>query len=305
MGKSNKSIFFRSAFGWLIITLSFSCFHGFSQEIQVKGGFQSDSIKIGEVVPYVLTTRYPRELNIIYPDSLFDFSPFEFESKNIFNTRSDSLTSFDSVIYYLTTFEIDPVQTLIIPVYQLKENDSITLEPALDSLLLVEMIPQMPDSIALKENLTYSTVNTEFNYPYLIFGLGLFLLIVIGIALFFGKQIRQKIAIYRLQKRHDKFLARFHKLLMNTKYSKQEIENILLEWKRYMERLENTPFTKLTTKEIIGLEPDNVLKTDLKIIDRMIYSNEHSRDLSNSFKGLENYADNRLSLKMNFLKNAK
>ena len=52
-----------------------------AQNITPKGLFLNDSILIGSPLPYVLSIKYPKELEIVFPDSLHNFSPFELTSK--------------------------------------------------------------------------------------------------------------------------------------------------------------------------------------------------------------------------------
>lgn len=276
-----------------------------AQQLVPEGLFLSDSIKIGEEVVYSLSLEYPRTDNVIFPDSLYDFSPFEYVKKTGFFTKSDSVKSFDSVVYYLSTFEIDPVQKLALPVFLITAGDSTGYFALEDSIFLRELITQMPDSIALKENSAYSDVKLDFNYPYLIFGLSVFLLLVIGVILIFGKQISKKISLYRLRKRHEKFVLIYNERLARTENKKEDAESLLLIWKKYMEKLESAPFTKLTTKEIGQIQPDDSLRVNLKNIDKCIYGHENLKNLTGSFKELKDYAFERLNVKMNLIKNAK
>ena len=276
-----------------------------AQQLAPKGLFLSDSIKIGEEVIYSLSIEYPRGSNLIFPDSLYDFSPFEYISKTAFFTKSDSIKSFDSVVYYLSTFEIDPIQKLALPVFLTSPGDSTSYYAQEDSILLHQLITQMPDSIAFKANSEYANVKLDFNYPYLIFGLSIFLLLLIAVILIFGKQIRKRISLYRLKKRHEKFLSVFNDMLSRTQNRKEDAESLLLIWKKYMEKLENAPFTKLTTKEIVRIQPDDSLKLNLKNIDKGIYGHENIKNLASSFTELKNYAFERLNVKMNLIKNAK
>lgn len=276
-----------------------------AQQLKPKGLFLSDSTKIGEEIIYSLSIEYPRGNNLIFPDSLYDFSPFEYIKKIEFFTKSDSANSFDSAVYYLSTFEIDPVQKLALPVFLTTEGDSITYFAAGDSIFLQQLITQMPDSIALKENSGYSEVQLDFNYPYLIFGLSIFLLLVIAVILIFGKQIGKRIKLYRLRKRHEKFILTFNQKLSGTQNRKEDAESLLLIWKKYMEKLENAPFTKLTTKEIVQIQPDDSLRSNLKNIDRGIYGHENLKNLTANFAELKDYAFERLNIKMNLIKNAK
>ena len=163
----------------------------------------------------------------------------------------------------------------------------------------------MPDSIALKENSEYVNVKLAFNYPYLIFGLSIFLLLLIAVALIFGRQISKRLRLYRLKKRHEKFLLVFNQRLAQTQDKKEDAESLLLIWKKYMEKLENAPFTKLTTKEIVRIQPNESLKINLKDIDKGIYGHGNIGKLASNFSELKEYAFERLNVKMNLIKNAK
>ena len=276
-----------------------------AQQLEPKGMFLSDSIKIGEEVVYSLSIEYPRDNNIIFPDSLYDFMPFEYIKKTEFFTKSDSVKSFDSVVYYLSTFEVDPVQKLALSVFLIAAGDSTGYYTMEDSIVLQQLITQMPDSIALKDNSEYANVKLDFNYPYLIFGLSLFLLVIIAVALIFGKQISKRLRLYRLRKRHEKFVLIFNDMLNSVQDRKEDAESLLLIWKKYMEKLENAPFTKLTTKEIVRIQPNDALKLNLKNIDKGIYGHGNIKNLASNFTELKDYAFERLNVKMNLIKNAK
>lgn len=54
-----------------------------AQGVRVENGFLNDSVKVGQPVQFYLTARYPAHLDIIFPDSTYNFSPFELLQKNI------------------------------------------------------------------------------------------------------------------------------------------------------------------------------------------------------------------------------
>jgi hypothetical protein len=88
-----------------------------AQEPIIQGQFLSDSIRIGEPTPFVLTAAYDTNQDLIFPDSTFDFTPFELSQKLFFPSvlRSDKV--FDSAIYYITSFEVDSIQSFSLPVF--------------------------------------------------------------------------------------------------------------------------------------------------------------------------------------------
>ena len=275
-----------------------------AQKVTPEGAFIQDSTKVGEVIAYTLSIHYPRSESIIFPDSTYDFSPFELVRKEAFSTESDSLNSFDSTVYYLSTFEMERKQVLALPVYLIKNTDSISLFANEDEITLVTVLTKMPDSLVAIENTSLQPVVQAFNYPYLIAGLVLLAIIIIAIALIFGKRIRQKIRVYRLKKAYESFLGRYDKALSGLTNTDKSQESLLLIWKKYMEKLETIPYTKFTSKEIIKLHPQENLKTALSKIDRNIYGGFGDTDIKSKFETLRNYSEERLNVKLEEVQNA-
>jgi hypothetical protein len=275
-----------------------------AQDIIIHGEFHEDSVKIGVPTPYSLTARYPKSLNVIFPDSLYNFSPFEYESRDYYTTQTDSLQSFDSVVYYLSTFEIDSIQRLTLPVYQINAKDSTTFLASPDSVFLIELIEQLPDSVELKENTSYLNIPTQFNYPYFLIGMGALVIVTIILILIFGKRIQKMWLTFKLNRRFKKYVIK-HDIAVDKVLSKITLEganNIVQVWKKYLEKLEKQPFTKLTTKEISKLyNGEDEVITVLKNIDRLIYGGKEMDNVS--FDVLKNFAAQRTENKKEEVKN--
>ncbi|WP_373399603.1 hypothetical protein V8V91_07890 [Algoriphagus halophilus] len=58
-----------------IILLFFLPILSWAQEVKIDGYFLQDSAKLGERVGYVLKATYPEQKQLIFPDSLYDYSP--------------------------------------------------------------------------------------------------------------------------------------------------------------------------------------------------------------------------------------
>ena len=272
----------------------------FGQEVISHGHFHKDSVKIGEALPYSLWIKYPKNKDVAFPDSLFDFSPFELEKRDYFTTKSDSLESLDSVVYYFTTFEIDTVQYLTLPVYLINEYDSTILYTTTDSIILDQVVTTLPDSVAVLVNTDFQKVPLAFNYPYFTIGVIIFLVIALVIFLVFGKRIRQTFKIYRLTKKHKKYISSLNNLLADQPI---EVEHTLSVWKKYMEKLKAKPYTKLTSKEIINLTQSSELAEQLKIIDRFIYGNSTDTDTKSAFEFLLNFSVEEFNDRIKKIKN--
>jgi len=250
----------------------------FSQNVTVRSRFLADSLKIGEKIPFAVTATYPRKVNILYPDSTYSFNPFEFESKEYFATKTKDSVSYDSVVYYISSYEIDSIQTFRMPVYVLQGRDCTTVFGATDSIFLKQMVDHVPDSVnaeqlPLKINTKYLNVSWLFNYPIALYVGGALLLIAIVVWFVFGKRIRRYFKLKRLNKDHSEFLARYAEAIneMEAGYSTKKAETALVIWKKYMESLEQKPYTKYSSKEILRFINDGNLPAALRAIDKMVY----------------------------------
>lgn len=274
-----------------------------AQELEVKGKFVRDSVKIGEDAAYYLSARYPAELNILFPDSTVSFFPFEYHSKQYFITHTQQGISYDSVVYHLRTFETDTIQTLSLPIYVIHASDCTAVYAAPDSIALKVLINDLPDSISLqnlplKETVAFEPIPTSFNYIILSFGAGVLCIIAGTIWILFGKKIRRHYQLKRLQRNHSRFLEEFNNNIsrLQTKPVLTVAESTAVLWKKYLETLESKPYTKLTTKEIIRLIQNEEVERSLHSIDRSIYGNQGIA--TQSFEGLKKFAEHEFRKKV-------
>jgi hypothetical protein len=278
-----------------------------AQEVTVRGGFFLDSLKIGDQTGFYLTAKYPSKLNIIFPDSTYNFSPFEYERKRYFPTQTIQGESYDSVVYYLSTFEVDRVQTLSLPVFQLNPQDCTKFTSPQDTILLMELVKNLPDTLTaenlpLRVNTIYENVSYLFNYPILIISIAVLLVGSIIVWFVFGKKIIQHFRLKKMLKAHQKFLDTYSAEVdaIKTAFSAVTTESALSLWKKYMENLEARPYTKLTTRETMQLENNDVLGRNLHAIDGAIYG--HSTAVIESLENLKQFADQRFSKKLEEVK---
>lgn len=277
-----------------------------AQDLKPRGYFLKDSVKIGESVAYSLSYKDKKNRPVIFPDSLYNFAPFELLDKAYFDTRSDSINSIDSAVYYLATFEIDTVQSLSLPVFVFTGQDSIPIYSEKDSIVLNQVVTQMPDSVNLAETKAFQPVSRQFNYPYWVIGLIVLGFVALIVSVIWGKEIAKRIRLYRLRKKLEKFREEFDREIENisSETEKPRIESILKFWKSYMESLEQVPYTKLTTKEIIQIQQNSSLEETLKSIDKNIYSRLAVSALQNDFEFLKDYSIDRYNHVTEEIKNA-
>ncbi|MBX2843037.1 MAG: hypothetical protein KTR26_14815 [Flammeovirgaceae bacterium] len=275
-----------------------------AQDGQPEARFLKDSVKIGEPVKYVIGFRHDPALEIIFPDSNYNFSPFEYVSKTFFPTSTDENGSYDSVIYELSTFELDRVQYLSIPIEGIKQGENIAFRPGLDSVVLVEVISFIPDSIdqVVKPNTTMAIVDKEFDHFQFWLGVIVGVGIIIIIFLAFGKQFKKSFLLGKLRNQHNRFISKFEDYLKNAQ-EKSQIEKALVSWKNYSGKLVKLPLASFTSKEIFSnLENDDLFMA-LKNIDRAIYAGKTENETQQNLAILKDYAIKIYNKKVEEIKN--
>lgn len=291
----------------LSILLTFISSVCISQEIQVKGHFEGDTVKLGQPIQFHLTATYPQSVQVLFPDSTFSFAPFEFQKKKFFTTKTENGISYDSVIYTLSTYEIDSLQRLALPVFQLQKKDCVVFYSETDTVFFKKLVNAVPDSLAinqlpLKTNTAYSPVSWLLNYPLALIIGGSLLLIALIVWIIFGKRIRKYFTVKQLTRSHAAFMNRFEQSVEKVKssFSPELAESSVLIWKKYMEELSAKPYTKYTSREIRETENDELGQT-LHSVDRMVYG-RISPETFDSFQQLKDFTQNRFNQKIEEVK---
>lgn len=279
-----------------------------AQDIKVSTHFSTDSVKAGEPVDFYLVAKHGANMNILFPDSTYAFTPFEILNKRYMATHTIDGVSYDSAIYTLATYEIDPVQTLKLPVFILQKKDCVTVYSQSDTVYFKNVVKAVADSVKLdklplKTNIDYWKVKWQLNYLLVSIIGGVLLVVLIVVWIIFGKRIRRYFVEKRLFKNHQLFLQQYNTATEKVKenFSPALAEAAVLIWKRYLETMSEKPYTKYTSKEIIRLEKDAALGNALHTIDRMVYGriNESSWD---AFTFLKEYSEKQFEKKKEELK---
>lgn len=286
--------------GWL---LSICLTLAQSQSPNPYGRFLGDSVKVGEEVAFVMTYRHRPTEKVVFPDSTYNFAPFEYISREFFPTRTDSLGSMDSVVYKLMTFELDSVQKLKLPVYKInKAGEEVPIYSPEEYILLSQSLISQPDSALLYENTDLLVVKKKFNYPYLMVFLGALLAIALIVFIVFGRAIRRNFRLRKLRKENNKFILDFDQMVYG-QLNTETIELALKKWKVYAGKLSDMPLYSYTTKEIREVVPNQSLNDSLRSIDRAIYAGMVEEQMQKNLQALKAYAQEAYDKKVEEIKN--
>lgn len=269
----------------ILLIISCLLLVGISYAQKPIGRFQTDSIELGRPIDYSLSYHHNPSAEVFFPDTTYNFYPFEIIRRNIFQTSTTNGVSTDSVVYTLVTFEIMKNQKLELPIYLLSKRDCTTIYSLTDSVFLKEMIKTSVDSLHLKTDTKFLPLPQQVNYPKIL----IFLLSLLGVVLIiyaiFGRFIRKQYTLFLFSRRHIDFQANYKKFTRST-LDDVTIGKALVLWKKHLEWLEKRPYSSYTTKEIISRLPNERLEEALKEVDSAIYGGILSTQMPSSMEVL-------------------
>jgi hypothetical protein len=235
--------------------------------------FSKDSIKIGEEVKLTMVFRHSPTQEVFFPDSTYNFAPFEYVSRLNFPTRTVDTISTDCTIYTLQTFELDPKQWITLQATILSGKDSIEIPSNEAFIWLQEVITEMPDSLDLKANTEFLEVKKQFNYPYFIIATSILAFLSFGILLVYGKTIWKKIVVYRWHKKHRKAMIEYENLTSD--YQKnitaKQIESLVNCFKMHLEWITDKKITAYSTRDFERQFPSLEVLEELKKADAFVF----------------------------------
>jgi len=244
----------------------------YSQEIDYNIFFKEDSVKIGDTITLTSTLKYPINIEIIQPDSSYNFMPFEFIDKIVFESSSTNNLIFDSTLYFLQTFELDSIQSISLTSYIISRGDSLEILSNSDKITTISLVKEINSKT--KTNTLFEKINSIFNSKKFLTIIGVVISIIVLIYLLFRKKINKYFKIKRIKSETDYFKNEFDDVLSNYQNTNdiKFLENLLLKWKRFMEKLSKKPYSSSTTSEISIFNKNAKNIKTLREIDKCIYS---------------------------------
>jgi len=274
----------------------------FGAHAQVPTGrFSRPAVAVGQPLDYELRYEHAPDEEVVFPDSLAAFAPFEYVGRTWQPTRTQNGRSLDRTTYHLRTFSLAPVQALQLPVLVLRRADTLRLLPAPAQVRLRRTAPALPSGAtappALRQDLSQLPLAPAFNYPFWLAGLaGVLALAAAGAALF-GRRWQRRYSLYKRRKNHVYFLAQFarHSERFALSRSAPVVERVVVLWKNYLSSLEDTNLNSLTTKELVEhFNHDDDVRRALRATDRVVYGNllsEDAQEVDAAFQRLRNFAE--------------
>ena len=276
-----------------------------AQKIEYKGYFIKENKTIGDTIYFISTINYPKNIEIIQPDSSNNYKTFEYIDKLIFPSLKIEDRILDSTIYLLRTFNTDTIQSLKLSSYIINNNDSLKITSTEDDLIISNQIKKIDQSLKVKYNTILSKINKLINYKYVTYIIAIILLIIGLTYILFGKKIVIFFKIHRLKKAFKSFETKFQKqqMIYKKEKSKNEIEKLLVIWKVFMEFISNKTYLSSTTKEIKKFNNNKKIITSLKEFDKNIYSPNKNILESKDINNLLYEAKHNFNVKLKNIKN--
>ena len=273
-----------------------------------QGRFLRGTARIGEPLDYELRYLHDPAEEVVFPDSLASFAPFEYAGRTYYPTRTRRGRSLDRAVYHLRTFSLAPVQTLDLPVAVLRGPDTLTVRPAPAAVRVRATAPAAAlepgaGRPALRAATALAPVPPLFNYPYWLAGTGAALLALAGGAALFRRGLRRRYDAYKRRKNHRYFLAQFarHAERFTLSRSAANVERAVALWKNYLAGLENNALHSFTTREIVDyFGHDDDVRRGLATADQAIYGNaladDNAAEIEQAFQRLRVFAEHRYAV---------
>lgn len=252
--------------------------------------FLSDSVSFGQPIQAVLYCRHDPAEELLFPDSSFNYFPFEFVDKRYFPTQTIGNESLDSVVYTLRTFEDTSLYSLALPVFLFQEKDTLRILSNMDDVAFEPFIKNPSDTLKLISNTTLLPLERDFNYLIYLLILASLLVFALLVYLLFGKRLLQQWKRYRMKMAHKQFITAFDTLTKVSDLSVKDMEKALSIWKKYIESLSEKPYTTFTSTEIATHLKRENLKKNLQGIDSAIYGGRFRATVQEDFEMLRRVA---------------
>lgn len=251
--------------------------------IQIQGKFLEDSAKIGQPIHYSLRVAHAKNQEVFYPSINQVFGKFESVKKDYFPTKTDGELSIDSAVYTFRLFDIQPYQTLQIPIYAVAGTDCTKILPKVDTIYLKRLLPNAAqiDLDSLYQQIQIKPLQPKPELKNVILS-GLGILLFAGFVYWlFGRRIKQGFLLYKLWRKNREFTRvaqRNIRNIANTSKGLQTLEATISLWKKYVENLTGLPFSTFTTTEMGDHLPDDRLMDALIEVDSAIYGGNFSKN---------------------------
>lgn len=272
------------------------------QKVVPRNAFFDDTIKVGQPFKISLSCATSSASELFFPDSSYDFSPFEFVGKRFTPTKTKQGKSYDSVVYELVTFEVKKVQNIALPVFMLKEDgDTTAFFAAPDSVHIAEKLLDNQYLIApVRPDTSFSALELLTNHPYKIIIVTISIIFLGIILLLLRGKISKLYLKLRLKISTSRFIHEFETMCsrVETSFSAGKLQETLVLWKKFLEDIEHVPLSSMTGKEIASHYRNRKLRTALESVDKCIYGTRKSASLTASLKTLGKFAEERAKSKM-------
>jgi hypothetical protein len=256
-----------------------------------EGKFLQDTIEIGKPFYYSFSYLHSPDTEVFFPDTTFNFFPFEVVGQEYFTTQTSQRGSLDSTVYKLVAFNVQREQVFSLPVFVSLKGDCTTVFSMPDTAHLdLLMAPtDRPDTLQLR--VLNDVIPLEKQFDYIVFVGFLVSAALVGLIIFwlFGEILKRQWNMFLLQRRHGDFVRSFSRLTKsaNEKGILVDAEKAVIVWKNFMEKVEEKPFATYTTREILDTIDDESLATALKDMDGVIYGQVKSSSMVESLEVLK------------------
>ncbi len=235
-------------------------------QTKVSLSWLQDSIAIGKIARVSLVAKHPENVLIAFPDSNLDFLPYTYREVQTFPTKTENGISTDSAIYSILSFEIDSLQKIKLPIYEISsQGDSTQVWSNEDQILFSSLVPNPDPKLAFRPNANLAQLPFEVNWLALLIFVLIFSIIFIGLIFAMRTPIKKYLRKRKLKKEWNKVLLEWKKTIEN-KNEAELLRNINFLFKNWLQPDFELYLASLTPSELNKyFQNNNLLNADNKV----------------------------------------
>lgn len=269
----------------------------FRPEIEIK----NTKVAIGKPIHIAIRFAHPPEWDLLFVDSTYQFTPFEFLEKVQFPTKTYNNISVDSINYRLLYFDDKDTVSLALPLIVRTDRKTDTIYTDAVKLEIQKLLTELPKKPEFKENTKFVEMTIETDAIFLAWVIGLPIVIIATLSFIFRKKIRQQYQLYKLKRKNISFLLNYDQLIYNH-LDKEATQKSIVLWKSYISHLKSMSLLPLSSREVSQRLKKPEIYESLSQLDAFIYGGIVAKNLKENLELLKSMSSSYYQERVNQIK---
>jgi hypothetical protein len=235
---------------FVVLTLLLLSSSLLAQEVNGSLTFSQKTLTLGEVVPVRMEIFHPDNVVLVFPDSTYDISPFEWVRSVPEPTVTENGLSKDAITYFVRTLGLQEKLVLRLPYAHVVDGDTFRTFEESDTITLRKQVLTLSPMPPFRGNDALLRVSDPPNYL-LLGGIAVAVIsLLVLLAFAMRKPLHRYWARRRLQKEWQSIQRRLKTLKKKPPAAAEYLDSLNHIWKDYLDPKGQYALRSLTTTEL-------------------------------------------------------